>query len=254
MEKIILRVKNLTVRLRKDNSLILNNISFDLKPGDVFAIEGRNGSGKSTLLRVLFLETADYKIDSGEIYYYPFSNKNILSFNDKEILKYRSSVGYVSQKDEYADLNLVTVEDLIIDAAKATQANKDTALELFHSYFKDSEKVKLNSIPGKLSGGEQRMVSIFLGLVCRNETSLMIIDEQLNNLNFNNVMRVSDLLNDIHRNNKNAAMIMITHCKIITCVNRQRRMKDGVLEDTDSNYECHHCMGEPDDELYYLKR
>ena len=142
---------------------------------------------------------------------------------------------------------------MIDDAISDSSFEKEDAVKLFNKYFENNKRITLKGIPGKMSGGEQRMISIFLGLVCRNSTKLMVIDEPLNNLDFENVMKVSDLINSIHLTNKESAMIMITHCKVITCVNRQRRLLKGELETVDSKYECHHCMGEPDCENFYLK-
>ena len=51
--------------LRKDEFWALQDISFDLKRGDVFGLIGLNGSGKSTLLRVL---TGIYPPDAGEVF------------------------------------------------------------------------------------------------------------------------------------------------------------------------------------------
>jgi ABC-type glutathione transport system ATPase component len=250
----ILSVKNLTVSLKSDKSLILKDVSFDLYAGDVLAIDGSNGSGKTTLLRIIFGQTADYIIEpGGTIVYHPYSDKNILDFNEKEISKYRASIGYVPQRDSYDGINKITIEDLIDDAISDSNFGKEDAVKLFHKYFENNKRITLKGIPGKMSGGEQRMVSIFLGLVCRNATRLMVIDEPLNNLDFENVMKVSDLINNIHLTNKESAMIMITHCKVITCVNRQRKLLNGELEAVDSKYECHHCMGEPDCNNFYLK-
>lgn len=254
MSNKILSVKNLTVTLRKDNSVILDNINLDLFTNDVLAIDGFNGSGKSTLLRILMGQTADYFIKSGEVIYYPFLNKNIFDFNEKEILNYRKNIGYVPQKDLYDGLNKINVEDLIDDAISDSNINKNDTINLFNVFFRNNKRITLKSIPCKLSGGEQRMISIFLGLVCRNKPKLMIIDEPLNNLDFENVMRISDLINQIHITNKDSAMILITHCKIITCVNRQRKIINGHLDNVDSSYECHHCMGEPDCNNFYLTK
>jgi len=254
MAEKILTIKNLTVLLKADKSVILNNINLELFANDVLAIDGSNGSGKSTLLRIIIGQTADYLIESGEIIYHPYSEKNILDFSEKEMLEYHSLIGYVSQKDLYEGINKITIEDLIDDAISESNFDRTKAIELFNTYFENNKRITLKSIPGKMSGGEQRMISIFLGLVCRNATKLMIIDEPLNNLDFENVMKVSDLINEIHSTNKEAGMIMITHCKIITCVNRQRKMVKGELENRDSKYECHHCMGEPDCNNYYLKK
>lgn len=248
----ILSVKSLSAWLKSDKSQILNDISFDLYAGDVLAIDGFNGSGKSTLLRLICGETSDYKAQ-GEVIYYPFSTENLLAFSEKQILAYRSSIGYVPQKDNYDGLNKVTIQDLIMDACKASGFDSSKAMTNFNDFFGNSKRIKLKSVPGKLSGGEQRMVSIFLGLACKTKSRLMIVDEPLNNLDFENAMRVSDMLNKIRLENPSSGMILITHCKVITCVNRQRRLVKGRMEKSDSKYECHHCMGEPNEKLYYFR-
>lgn len=252
MSDLILSVKNVSVWLKSDKTQILNNVSFDLHAGDVMAIDGLNGSGKSTLLKMICCETSDYTYE-GEIVYYPFSNIDVLSLDEKEVLKYHSLIGYVPQKDNYEGINKINIQDLIIDACKASGMDVNKGIELFEEYFKESEHIKLKSIPGKLSGGEQRMISIFLGLVCKEKSKLMIIDEPLNNLDFKNAMKVSDLINRIKLENKDSALLIITHCKVITCIKRQRRLVKGIMEQDDSKYECHHCMGEPDCNLYYKK-
>lgn len=249
----ILSISNLTVKLKCDQSIILNNINLDLFPGDVLALDGLNGSGKSTLLKIIECQTADYVIETGKIIYYPFKNENVLFLNDKDILKYHSLIGYVPQKDNYDGLNKVSVEDLIDDVISISKMKKERAVDLFNKYFEKNKRITLKSIPAKLSGGEQRMISIFLGIVCKPSIKLMIIDEPLNNLDFENAMKVSDLINQIHIDNSEAAIIMVTHCKIITCVNRQRKINNGEIEEHDSIYECHHCMGEPNCENFYLK-
>ena len=252
MQTKILEVKNLSVRLKVNDTYILKDVSFDLKQGDVLRIGGPNGSGKTTLLKVLMCQTADYVVD-GEIYYYPFSDKNILDFDQKDVLEYHAALGFVSQKDNYDGLNKINVEDLIEDAISVSKLEKETAIFLFEKYFSDNQRITLKSIPSKLSGGEQRLISIFLGLVCKPSCKLMMIDEPLNNLDFKNIMVVSDLLNGIHLDNKESAMIIVTHCRTITCINRQRELRDGAMENTDSKYECHNCLGNPDCDLFYLK-
>ena len=252
MEK-ILTVKNLSVRFKNDKTQALDDVSFDLFSNDVLAIDGMNGSGKTTLIKLITGQTNDFIIDSGEIIYHPFSEKSIFDFSEKEMLQYLSSIGYVPQKDPYEGLNHLTVSDLIDNVIDGTSFTKEDATLLFDKYFGGSSRIKMKSRPARLSGGEQRMISIFLGLVCRKSAKLMIVDEPLNNLDFENVMKVSDLLNSLHKDSESAGMILVTHCKIITCVNRQRKMVKGHMEDFDTKYECHHCMGEPDCDLYYLK-
>ena len=253
MAGLILSVKNLNVWLKSDNTQILSNVSFEMSAGDVMVIDGLNGSGKSTLIKMICCEIADYNYE-GEIICHPFSNENILMFDEKKILIYRSFIGYVQQKDNYEGINKVNIKDLIYDSCKDAKIKPSEGLQLFNEYFANNDRIKLNSVPGKLSGGEQRMISIFLGLVCRNKSKLLIIDEPLNNLDFQNVMKVSNLINKIRLENRESALLLITHCKVITCINRQRRLVKGVMELCDSKYECHHCMGEPDCNLFYKEK
>tara|TARA_Y100000746_G_C15225329_1_gene335109 strand:- start:29 stop:559 length:531 start_codon:yes stop_codon:yes gene_type:complete len=74
----LLSVKNLSVSI--DNKKILNNLSLDIKAGEVHAIMGPNGSGKSTLSNVL-AGKEEYEILEGEIF---FDNQNLLDLNVEE--------------------------------------------------------------------------------------------------------------------------------------------------------------------------
>ena len=252
MNNLILIVKNLSIKLRKTGEILVKNASFDLHPGDVMRISGLNGCGKSTILKVLHGSTSDY-ICEGEVVLSPFGECNILKLSDNDILRYRKFIGYVPQKDEYEGLNKLTISDLIQNEIHGSEMTFDEASELFEQYLSDGKRITLKSIPGKLSGGQQRMLSIFLGLLCGGKHNLMIIDEPLNNLDFENAMKISDLINAIRLKNPDSAMIMVTHCKIITCINREREIADGTIQEVDSTYSCNHCMGAPDCELFYNK-
>lgn len=254
MKKLILSIKNLTVKFKDDKKVILDNVSLDLFEGDVLAIDGLNGSGKTTLLNLIAGKTDKYIIESGEIIYPSYSKESIFKFSRNEMLQYLSKIGYVTQKDSYDGLNALTVSDLIDDAILDSNITKKEAVDLFNEYFYLPLNIKLNSKPARMSGGEKRMISIFLGLILRKNMKLMIVDEPLNNLDFENATKISDMLNEIHLNNKESAIILVTHCKIITCINRQRRIKKGKLEEFDSIYEYHHCMGEPDCNLFYCNK
>ena len=53
----MVQVKNLTIRHRKDNRVLLEDFSMVLNPGDKAAIIGEEGNGKSTLLKLIYDET-----------------------------------------------------------------------------------------------------------------------------------------------------------------------------------------------------
>ncbi|GAB4001138.1 heme ABC transporter ATP-binding protein [Spirosoma daeguense] len=78
----MLEVRNLTYQLR--NRKLLNDVSFDAKPGQLVAIVGANGAGKSTLLKSC---TRELKASQGEI---RLNNKSINTYSDKELSLFRA--------------------------------------------------------------------------------------------------------------------------------------------------------------------
>ena len=81
----MLSIKNLKSGYNK--SEILNDISLDVKPGEIIAIIGPNGAGKSTLLKSIFNLCEIY---SGKIF---FNNKNITKFQSKNAFHFYHEAG-----------------------------------------------------------------------------------------------------------------------------------------------------------------
>ena len=77
----MLQIKNLTVKVNE--KVILDNLSLDIKEGDIHALMGQNGTGKSTLCRVL-MHDPEYEIESGEILY---NGQDLVKLNTTEIAR-----------------------------------------------------------------------------------------------------------------------------------------------------------------------
>ena len=90
MDNTLLRVKNLSLGLNnpKNEKLLIDNISFDIKKNEIVSIIGESGSGKTlTAMSILGLfDKALFNI-SGQII---FNNINLLSVNETKIRKIRS--------------------------------------------------------------------------------------------------------------------------------------------------------------------
>ena len=56
MEDDMLQIKNLTIIHRKDNRVLMEDVSFSLNEGDKLAIIGEEGNGKSSLLKLIYDE------------------------------------------------------------------------------------------------------------------------------------------------------------------------------------------------------
>lgn len=254
--EIVLKVENLNVKL--SNGLeIIKDVSFSIKRGEVVAIVGENGCGKSTILKAIMREDETNKKISGNISY--CGSENILKMNANELQNFRSSVAYVSQKDEY---NLIgkkmTVLDVMMDSAKFYNKSltKDDIVKLFDKYqlrISDQNKSLFNekSYPAKLSGGQQRLLSIISQVAVRENAKLFIIDEPLNNLDFKNAKRISNLITKIHKENPNAAILMVTHCRIFPIITRLISLKNGIIIQNNEIYHCYNCFGTANKDGYY---
>ena len=251
MENPILRVDKLSVLIKENKRKILSDISFEVNQNDVLALMGFNGCGKSTILRavagtMLKGRKCDYEIVSGAIY---FCGENILNFNNKKLEDYRLKIAYIKQEDKYfpgATVGML-VEDRL-SAAGIKKSENDIKQEIDDFFPKEDDyTVTFDSEPEKLSGGQKKLLSIFLETISKPDALLYLIDEPLNNLDFKNAGMVSNLINKIHLKNSKSAIILVTHCRIITCINRAIELKNGAIINNNAKYECHNCYGDADD-------
>lgn len=253
MDKII-DVRNLSVKIGKRT--LMDNISFGINEGDAVLFSGANGTGKSTLLKsILRLEMEDKQIE-GEIYIRNFGDS--LKLDGSELQRLRASVAYVQQKDEFAGMGSVQVRDIISESADvysgrtfSTGEINDLIDEWIPRREDNSRIFHAKSKPAKLSGGEQRLLSVLSVIATRPNTELMIIDEPLNNLDFANIRNVSNLLNKVVNENKKMGLLMVSHCRIFPFINREIKLTTTGIEDVSENYVCYSCFGKPDVNGFY---
>lgn len=227
MEKTI-EVINLTVKSKKENKIIIDNLSFDLFEGEVVLLKGRNGSGKTTLIKSLIREDYNKYNISGNI---AFMNKiNVINLKkDREIMNYRSQISYVPQNDDYSGHYNLNVADVIQDSINSFRGQKLTLNEIEEKLtsfdFVDSEggglkRFTLESNPSKLSGGQQRILTILSNVLSRPGAILYIIDEPLNNLDSKNIPAVVDIIRELHLLFPKSSFLIVTHNEMFNFVNR----------------------------------
>lgn len=250
----ILRIKNLSVRVKE--RVLIQNVSFNVDEDEAILLSGANGIGKSTLLKsILHLET-DGKRISGEIFNRNFGN--ILALSRAEIQRYRSSVAYIQQRDEYAEMGTVQVRDIISESGEANSGKTlsfsevDDLIDEWIPRQSDNSRVfDAKSKPSKFSGGEQRLLSVLSVVATRPEADLMIIDEPLNNLDFANARIISNLLNKVIREHHHMGLLMISHCRIFPFITREIKLTNEGIQDVSERYICHSCLGKSDQNGFY---
>lgn len=209
----ILDVKNLSVLLdtREKQSLLVDNVSFSLRPGECLGILGESGSGKSlTVKSILGLLDSSFKI-SGEAFY---KNKDLLQESKENLRKIRGrSITMVLQNPMTCFDQLCRVGDQIGETFAAhlgldEKAIREKAiLTLEKMLIRDPEEV-LEKFPHQLSGG--MLQRIMIGIAAAMEPDLLVADEPTTAID---AITQYEILEEFLRikNESNTAVIFITH-------------------------------------------
>ena len=206
----ILSIKNLSISFHKNK--IVDDVSFNLKKGDITAIVGQSGSGKSVcVLSILNLLPKSAKI-SGKILFY---NSDLRKLSETELCSVRGNKISMIFQDPMTSLNpLHTIEKQISEAIeihnkKITKKEiKKRVLEIFNLVGLINFENRLNSYPHELSGGQRQRVMI--GLAIANNVEILIADEPTTALDIKNQDEILKLLLDL-RKKLGLTILFITH-------------------------------------------
>ena len=198
MGETILEIRHLSKAF--GSNLVLKDIDFSVRAGDVTCIIGASGSGKSTLLRCLnLLETPT----TGEILYH---DQNIVG-GRVNAPAYRAKVGMVFQSFNLFN-NMNVLENCMVGQVKVLKRKKDEAKANAMRYL---EKVGMapyiNAKPRQLSGGQKQRVAIARALAM--EPELLLFDEPTSALDPQMVGEVLEVMRTLAK--EGLTMIIVTH-------------------------------------------
>jgi alpha-D-ribose 1-methylphosphonate 5-triphosphate synthase subunit PhnL len=185
---------------------VLLRRSFDVRPGECVALQGRSGTGKSTLLKCLY---ANYRASAGSI---RVRGTEVTHASPQELLRLRrETIGYVSQFLRViprVPALAVVAEPLLEDgpydesaAERARQAAEQLLLRL-------RIPMRLWSVaPATFSGGEQQRINIARGLI--RKQPVLLLDEPTASLDAENRATVVAMINEARA--QGAAIVGIFH-------------------------------------------
>ena len=186
----------------ENKTTVLDNLNFEVKPGEKVAIIGQSGCGKSTLLNLI---SGLDKSSTGDVL---INNSNIAKLNEKDRTELRSkNLGFVYQfhhlLNDFSSLYNVSLPLLIkgIDKRKAVKLAEDILKKV------GLEK-RLKHKPSQLSGGERQRVAIARAMI--SEPACLLADEPTGNLDANNAKDVLDLIVELN-DSKRTALLIVTH-------------------------------------------
>ena len=201
------------------NRQILNNVSFEILPGQTTAVVGHSGAGKSTLSRLLF---RFYDVQQGAIL---FDGQNI---QDVQQASLRQVVGIVPQ--DTVLFNDTIGYNIAYGKPGATQseieaAAKSAQIHEFIASLPDGYQSAVGERGLKLSGGEKQRVAIARTLL--KHPALLIFDEATSALDSETERSIQNELNDLARNR--STLIIAHRLSTITHAHQILVMEDGAI-------------------------
>jgi branched-chain amino acid transport system ATP-binding protein len=196
----------------------LDQVSIEVRPGEVVAIIGSNGAGKSTLLRSI---SGLLKPRSGSIKY---NDKELTTMPSHEIVK----LG-ISQSPEGRRIftNMTVQENLQLGA----YLRNDTAgiaedMEMVLTRFpRLKERFKQNS--GTMSGGEQQMLAIGRALMSRPD--ILLLDEPSLGLAPFLIAEIFNIVIDLNKDGKTLLIVEQNANRALEIAHRAYVLETGVM-------------------------
>jgi len=221
----MLNVKNITKTYGKLKAV--DNLSFEVKEGEIFGLLGVNGAGKTTTFRMIvgLLEP-----DSGTI---TLNNHKI----DYDIT---DQIGFLTE--ERSLFQKMTVKDQILYYGQLKNLDKKTILKRLDHWLKvfNIEEYK-NSVIKELSKGNQQKIQFISAII--NEPKLLILDEPFSALDPFNVSLMMDVIKEISK--KGTMVIFSSHrmehvemfCEKLLILVKGKAILQGELKQIKNDYQ-----------------
>lgn len=183
--------------------LVINDVSLDVKKGEIFAIVGHSGAGKSTLLRCInaleSYEDGSLKVFGEEI--------SALAKNAKKLRQLRRDIGMIFQH-----FALMSRKNVFENVAMPLQ---------IHGFDKNETKSRVSELlelvglasktkayPSELSGGQKQRVAIARALALRPK--ILLSDEATSALDPNTTKNILELILQINKE-LGISVVLVTH-------------------------------------------
>lgn len=207
----------------------LDDVSIEIRPGEIFGIIGRSGAGKSTLVRCINLLN---RPSEGTV---TVDGKNLTELSEDELRESRRSIGMIFQ--HFNLLSSRTVYDNVALPLELVGTPKDVIREKVEPLLKLVGLTKhAHKYPSQLSGGQKQRVGIARALT--NDPKVLLSDEATSALDPETTVATLALLKRINKE-LGLTIVMITHemqvvkqiCERVVVMNYGKIVEQGKVVD-----------------------
>ncbi len=215
MGKNVVEFKNLSISFKTEEGIVraVNDVSFEVRKGEVLGIVGESGCGKSvtsmSLMRLLPVPPAIY--ESGSI---NLNGVDILTLSEEEMREKRGSEVAIIFQEPMTSLNPVLKigfqisEVMLIHEKISKEEAKKRAIEMIKLVGIPRAERIYDSYPHELSGGMRQRIMIAIALACNPK--VLIADEPTTALDVTIQAQILDLIKDMKKK-FDTSIMMITH-------------------------------------------
>jgi oligopeptide/dipeptide ABC transporter ATP-binding protein len=216
----LISVKDLTLRFKTDEGLVtaVNNVSFDIAPGEVLGLVGESGSGKSVTAKALMMLNADNSV-------YDDSSQITLSLDgqDIEVLSLKrpqdqmiirgGAISMIFQEPMASFAPAITigdqmVEQLLIHSNMTSAEAKEVSIEMLTRVGIPEPAQRFGQYAFEFSGGMRQRAMIAMAL--STKPRLLIADEPTTALDVTIQAQVIELMKDLVEE-FHMSILFITH-------------------------------------------
>ena len=207
----------------------LDDVSIEIRPGEIFGIIGRSGAGKSTLVRCINLLN---RPSEGTV---TVDGKNLTELSEDELRESRRSIGMIFQ--HFNLLSSRTVYDNVTLPLELVGTPKDVIREKVEPLLKLVGLTEhAHKYPSQLSGGQKQRVGIARALT--NDPKVLLSDEATSALDPETTVATLALLKRINKE-LGLTIVMITHemqvvkqiCERVVVMNYGKIVEQGKVVD-----------------------
>ncbi|MCK6450145.1 MAG: ABC transporter ATP-binding protein [Alphaproteobacteria bacterium] len=211
----LLSVRDLRVLFGTEHGEIaaVDDVGFDLAPGEILGVVGESGSGKSvTALAIMgLLPKPPSRIGQGSIH---FQGQDLLQLGERDMRRIRGpGIGMIFQEPMTSLNPVFTIGDQLMETVRVHQHSgpkeqRERAVEMLARVGIALPARRLDDYPHQLSGGMRQRVMIAMALICNPK--ILIADEPTTALDVTIQQQILELLLDL-RDELGMGIVIITH-------------------------------------------